>query len=68
MQKEPYFTAKYRFFEKPADLKESFTDAEFDEAMAKILKPEKNRFVPEDTSTLVSTEDQKQRNSMPDLI
>lgn len=68
VQKEPHFTAKYRFFEKPANLKESFADAEFDEAMAKISKPDKNRFVPEDISTLVSTEDRMQRNLTPDMI
>ena len=57
-RKDPYFTTKYKVYEKPVNLREIFTDEEWSTATGMFHKPQKNKFVPENTSTLVSTEDQ----------
>ena len=55
-------------YAKPANPREFFTEEEWSTAIAMLAKPKKNTFVPDDTSTLVSTEDQQQKNDKPTEI
>ena len=50
------------------DLKAEFTDEEWKAATDLISMPQKNRFVPEDTSTIVKPEQRLKHNKVPKEI
>ena len=70
-KREKWTTAQYRLYPKPADPKKAF-EAEgaedWEETQAKMKKPGKNRFMPENTDTIVKNKERQQNNGRPKLI
>ena len=68
-EKCPHFATKFKLYEKPQNPREHFTDEEWETAVSKFQKLKKNKFVPEETSTIASSaDDSVDRNTIPKKI